>query len=118
MSPISQEPLSIADVESSAGQRVLRLNGPVLMNNLWDFQAKVRANTSKALILDVTGVPYIDSAGIGALVGAYVTQQKEGRSLSLVGVTDRVLGSLKATRVDQFFRLFGSLEEAQRAMSA
>jgi anti-sigma B factor antagonist len=88
------------------------------MNNLWDFQAKVRANTSKCLILDVAGVPYIDSAGIGALVGAYVTHQKDGRNLSLVGITDRVLGSLKATRVDQFFHFFPSLEEAQRATSA
>lgn len=118
MSPISREPLSVEDLESSPSQRVLRLNGPVLMNNLFDFQAKVRASTSKSLILDMAGVPYIDSAGIGALVGAYVTHQKDGRSLSLAGVTDRVLGSLKATRVDQFFRLFPSLEEARAGLRA
>lgn len=31
----------------------------------------------------MAGVPYVDSAGIGALVGAYVNHQKDGRSLVL-----------------------------------
>jgi anti-sigma B factor antagonist len=37
---------------------------------------------SRALIIDLTNVPYVDSAGIGALVGAYVRHQKEGYSLA------------------------------------
>jgi len=101
-----QDPLSIEDLaRPQDGQRILRLNGPLLMNNLFDFQAKVRADQSRELILDLTRVPYIDSAGIGALVGAYVNHQKEGRNLVLVGVNDRVLTSLKVTRVEQFFRI-------------
>lgn len=85
----------------------------MVLTNLFDFQARVRANTAKTLIIDLTGVPYVDSARIGALVGAYVTHQKEGKSLSLVGVNDRVLNALKITRVEQFFRLFRTVEEAE-----
>ena len=108
-----QEPLSIEDIAGPQdGQRILRLTGPLLINNLFDFQSKVRGDTSAKLILDFTAVPYIDSAGIGSLVGAYVTHQKEGRSLVLVGVTERVLNALKVTRVEQFFRFCNSVAEA------
>ena len=87
-----QESLRIEDVVGSkAGPRILRLTGPIVINNLFEFQAMVRADTSRALIIDLSNVPYVDSAGIGALVGAYVTHQKDGRSLALVGVSDRIL---------------------------
>jgi anti-sigma B factor antagonist len=113
-----QEPLSIEDLAGPQdGQRILRLTGPLLINNLFDFQAMVRANTSRELILDFTGVQYIDSAGIGSLVGAYVSHQKEGRSLVLVGVTERVLNALKVTRVEQFFRFCKTVDEVSQAVA-
>ena len=109
-----QEPLVIEDLAGAKdGQRILRLKGPVVINNLFDFQATVRADKSRSLIIDLTDVPYIDSAGIGALVGAYVTHQKEGRSLSLVGVSQRIHSALQVTRVEQFFRFFDNLQQAQ-----
>jgi anti-sigma B factor antagonist len=76
----------------------------------------VRASSSPTLIIDFTNVPYVDSAGIGALVGAYVTHQKEGRSLYLVGVSDRIHNALQVTRVDNFFRFFGTMAEAENAV--
>jgi anti-sigma B factor antagonist len=113
-----QEPLNIEDISGTAsGQRVLRLSGPITLTNFFPFQAMVRADTSRTLILDLAGVPYIDSAGIGALVGAYVNRQKDGRSLCLAGVTDRVRGSLQVTRVEQFFAFYDTLAAAQRAVA-
>ena len=109
-----QEPLSIEDVPGPKdGQRVLRLSGPLVIATLFDFQARVRANNSRALIIDFSSVPYVDSAGIGALVGAYVTRQKDGRSLYLVGVSDRIHSALQVTRVDHFFRFFNTMAEIE-----
>ena len=93
-------------VDTPEGSRVLRLNGPITISNFFEFQSLIRGNTSRHLILDLTQVPYIDSAGIGALVGAYVNHQKEGRSLALAGVTSRVRDALKVTRVEQFFQFY------------
>ncbi len=113
-----QEPLQIEDVSGMPdGQRVLRLQGLVTLSNFFEFQSLVRGNTSRHLILDLAGVPYMDSAGIGALVGAYVNHQKEGRSLALVGVNDRVRGSLQVTRVEQFFQFYDSRSAAQGALA-
>ena len=111
-----QQSLVIEDIPGPKdGQRVLRLSGPLVMSTLFDFQAKVRANNLPTLIIDFTNVPYVDSAGIGALVGAYVTHQKDGRSLYLVGVSDRIHNALQVTRVDNFFRFFNTMAEVENA---
>jgi len=113
-----QDPLAIEDLNNATtGSRVLRLKGPILISNLFDFQARVRSNASRSLILDLTEVPYIDSAGIGALVGAYVNHQKDGRTLALVGVSDRVHNALKVTHVESFFKFFDSLPAAEKIVN-
>src|SRR5579863_1409692 len=114
-----QDTLQIDDTPGTqAGHRVLRLNGALVMTTMFEFQATVRADQSKALIIDFTNVPYVDSAGIGALVGAYVTCQHGGRSLALVGVSERIHNALKVTRVEQFFKFFDSVSAAEAASAA
>jgi anti-sigma B factor antagonist len=114
-----QEPLVIEDLAGlPAGERILRLNGPLVISNLFDFQGRVRADESKRLIIDFTSVPYVDSAGIGALVGAYVNRLKAGRSLALVGVNERVFNALKVTHVESLFRFFDSLDAAKQAVAS
>src|SRR6202167_5876115 len=114
-----QESLRIQDQPGTkAEQRILRLDGALVMTTMFEFQAMVRADKSQALIIDFTNVPYVDSAGIGALVGAYVTRQHGGRSLALVGVSDRVHNALAVTRVEQFFRFFDSVSAAEESSAA
>jgi anti-sigma B factor antagonist len=113
-----QEPLVIEDLlGAKRGQRILRLTGPIIINNLFDLQARMRANKTQALILDFSGVPYVDSAGIGTLVGAYVTHQRDGRKLLLVGVCERIHNAFKVTHVEQFFSFFPTLAEAEDAVA-
>ena len=105
-----QEPLFIEDIAGPKnGQRILRLSGPLVLTTLFDFQSRVRSDTSPTLILDFTNVPYVDSAGIGALVGAYVTHHKDGHSLYLIGASQRVQDALQVTRVKQFFHFIDSV---------
>ena len=111
-----EQPLHIEDLPGSReGVHILRLAGPLTLPNLFGFQSKVRADNSRALILDFTDVPLADSAGIGALVGAYVTRQKDGRSLGLVGVNQRIHQALEVTRVESFFHFYGTVAEAEEA---
>jgi anti-anti-sigma factor len=70
------------------------------------------------MILDLSYVPYIDSAGLGSIVGAYVSLQKAGRWMALSGVNDRVSKLFEITRVQHLFLTFPSLGEAIHAMSA
>ena len=112
---MAREPLVVEDLPGPKdGQRVLRLSGPLTLSTLFEFQAKVRADHSRALFLDFTNVPYVASAGIGSLVGAYVNHQKDGCSLYLVGVNQRVRDALQVTRVQQFFCFLDSISAADQ----
>ena len=109
------QPLHIDDTQDSNNHRVLRLTGPLTLSNLFEFQTLVRAGRAPLTVIDLTGVPYIDSAGIGALLGAHVSAQREKRSLALAGVNERVRNALEITRVYQFFSVFATVGEVQGA---
>src|ERR1700730_16691639 len=109
------ENLTIDEFSAGAGQRILRLTGPLVLNSFFAFQTLIREDQTDLLVLDFAAVPYIDSAGIGAMVGAYVHRQKEGRSLLLVVVQPRVRTALQVTKVEQFFRFSDSLPAAAGA---
>jgi anti-sigma B factor antagonist len=103
------EPLKIEDLGVQNQKRVLKLSGPLTIATLYEFQNLVRSNAGISLVLDFTSVPYVDSAGVGALVGAYVRHQKDGHSLTLAGVNDRVRNTLKVTQVENFFQYTDSV---------
>jgi anti-sigma B factor antagonist len=105
------DPLTIQDLSTDDNIRILKLSGPLTITTLYEFQNLIRANSSPRLIVDFTNVPYVDSAGVGALVGAYVRHQKEGHSITLAGVNDRVRGTLKVTQVDSFFQYIDSVPQ-------
>ena len=116
ISRMPDQPLQIEELPGSReGIHILRLSGPLTLSNIFGFQSKLRADNSRALILDFTKVPLADSSGIGALVGAYVTRQKDGRSMGLVGVNQRIHNALEVTRVQNFFHFYETVEDAEKA---
>ena len=65
-------------------------------------------------ILDLTEVPYMDSAGLGMLVSHYVRCQGRGVRLVAAGVSSRVVQLFELTKVDKLFPRFGSVEDADQ----
>lgn len=111
---MQEKPLEIERVDDAGGQSVIfRLHGPLLLGNFFSFQSMVRSDQSNLLLIDVADVPYIDSAGIGCLVGAHVSREHAGRKLVIVGASERLINMLKATKVDQLFVFAGTVDEAR-----
>jgi anti-sigma B factor antagonist len=97
---------------------VLQLSGPLTAGNAPAFQnAMRREDPAETLILDLSDVPYIDSAGLGLLVTAYVTREKSGRRMVLSGINSRVQKLFDVTRVTRLFLIFSNPEEAVAALS-
>ena len=94
--------------------RILRLTGPLVLATLFDFRPRyVRTLPIRSCWISPRSPRR--SAGIGALVGAYVTHQKDGRSLYLIGVSQRVQDALQVTRVKQFFHFVDSVAAVEQA---
>ena len=65
---------------------VLSLRGPLTMENVTPFLNAVRRENAPTVILDLSGVPYLDSSGLGSLVSA-CTSATSGRRPSSATVT-------------------------------
>jgi len=68
------------------------------------------------VILDFTGVPFIDSAGLGALVGAYVATQKVQRKMVVAGMGSQVKTLIEMTKVSQLIQSYDTVSEAEEAL--
>ncbi len=97
---------------SAAGQRVMHLNGPVVVETLFKFRDAINQETAAKVILDFTQVPYIDSAGLGSMVSAFVRFKDSGRGLALAGMNSKCKALLQMTNLESTFRTFPTLEEA------
>jgi anti-sigma B factor antagonist len=98
-----------------AGQRILRMKGPLSIHTVFEFQNVVRTETSASLIIDFSGVPFIDSAGLGALVGAHLSAQKSQRKILLAAMNSQAITLLEMTRIRSLFNIYSTLQEAEAA---
>ena len=67
------------------------------------------------LIIDVQQVQFLDSTGLGVLVGALKRVRAEGGSLDIVCTQERILKIFEITGLDKVFGLHGSVDEARAA---
>jgi len=111
---VNDDPLSILRRSGASGATVIELDGPVTLRNLFALQDELRSTEPcGTTILDFTKVPYMDSAGIGAIVNHFVHCQKCGCKMIAAGVNNRVLELFKLTRVNTVIGLTASVEEAE-----
>jgi anti-sigma B factor antagonist len=101
---------------SKDGQKILTLKGSLNIQTIFDFQKATREETAPKLILDFSGVPYMDSAGLGALVGAYVAAQRTQRKLAVAGTNTQVKALIDMTHVGTLIKSYSSVQEAEEAL--
>src|SRR3954452_5374984 len=66
----------------------------------------------KQLLLNLEGVPYIDSAGLGEIVRTYTTIRRQGGKLKLLNLTKRIQDLLAITKLLPVFETYDSEPEA------
>jgi len=87
-----------------------RIDAAVAIRFKDDMRAATRDGPPR-VVLDLTGVEFIDSSGLGAIV-ASMKQLGHPRRLDLAGLTGTVEKVFRLTRMDTVFRLYPSLDEA------
>jgi anti-sigma B factor antagonist len=98
------------------GTTVLTLAGPLTLSTMFPLQAELRNLSPQVLILDLTDVPYIDSAGLGLIPHYYVSAQQEGRTLLLAGVSHRVAAVMGHARIDTLVKVFPTVGDAEASL--
>jgi anti-sigma B factor antagonist len=110
---MASDPLQVERLDRG----VLSLHGPLTMENVSPFLNAVRREDAPTMILDFTGVPYLDSSGLGSLVSACTSCAKAGRRIALTGVNPRVRRVFEITKVEQVLLVFPTLADALEAFT-
>ena len=82
------------------------------------FQDKVRAlvrDGEKHVVVDMNGVHYINSCGIGSLVGALTTLRRSGGEIRIAAVRNEVQSVFVTTKLETIFHFHHSVNEAVSA---
>ncbi|MGN6607483.1 MAG: STAS domain-containing protein [Jatrophihabitans sp.] len=101
--------------ESVAGASVLSVRGevdvysaPTLRDNL----TELLESGAEAVVVDLTEVAFLDSTGLGALIGARTEAENSGGRLALVCTNDRILKLFTITGLDSVFSIYEGVDEA------
>lgn len=104
------------------GVTILDLKGKMTLGEgdelLKDKINSLLANSRKKLVLNLEGVPYIDSAGLGEIVRTYTTVSRQGGSLKLLNLTKRIEDLLSITKLLTVFETFDTEAEAIKSFPA
>jgi anti-sigma B factor antagonist len=106
----------VASSGTREGHMILTLRGCLNIHTISDFQSATRAETAPKLILDFSGVSYVDSAGLGALVGVYVAAQRTQRKLVVAGPSKQVKALIEMTQVGTLISSYATVHEAEEAL--
>ena len=104
--------LIIENTALSASVRVLKLSGPFTIKDIWPFQAAARQSADPILIIDLTDVPYMDSAALGSIMGVHVSRQRMHKKYALVGANDGLVTLFDVAGVAGFLIRYPTTAEA------
>jgi len=104
-------------VERQAGDvTILDLEGKITIGEgsvaLRTVVRHLLSEGKKKILLNLGGVSYIDSSGIGELVSSFTTVSKEGGSLKLLNLTQKVQDLLAITKLLTVFDVYENEDEA------
>ena len=104
------------DERSVGSVKVLDLTGQIKFTQgdemLKDKIHSVVHQGSTKILVNLAGVDYVDSAGLGELVGAYTTVTKAGGHMKLLNLTKKMHDLLSITKLLTVFETFDSEQEA------
>jgi anti-sigma B factor antagonist len=100
-------------IEKNTDETTIRGTGKITSASADYFQTTIRGAIpgNKKIVLDLTGVEYIDSSGLGALVSVYMAAGRAHCELELANPKPRVRDLLKITKLSTIFEghQFGGL---------
>jgi anti-sigma B factor antagonist len=103
--PVAPVPELSFDIVRNVDEILVHCHGRIVSATHTALQDRVRAlipGTTR-IVLDLTDVTYLDSSGLGTLVGLYVSCKKGGSTLKLIHLSERVKELLRLTQLAAIF---------------
>lgn len=103
-------------IRHSEGITILAFSGSITLGEggvvVRDAIQEALKTGAKTLIIDLGGVNYMDSSGLGELTGAYTSAKNKGCELKLINLTKKIDGLLQITKLATVFDIYADEKEA------
>jgi anti-anti-sigma factor len=109
------------DVEKTAGSTndvvVYALKGKLSLETVTSFLPKIREESAPHVVLDMSGVNFLDSAGVGALVSLFVSRRNQGKTFGLTNLTPQATAVVTVAGLQKLLPISKTIEEARASKS-
>jgi anti-sigma B factor antagonist len=111
----------ILNVQEKQGIVFIRLIGDVVggpdATDLTERFHELIDKGKNRIVVDMTNVDYMNSSGLGILIGGLTTVRNSGGDLKLLNLKEKLEQILRITKLDQVFDLYDSEEEVVNSFS-
>ena len=111
-----------AKVRRVGNVAIVDLNGKITLGEntgiLRDELRSLLAQGTKSILLNMQGVSYVDSAGLGELVGAYTTAMNQGGSVKLLHLQGKMRDLMQITKLHTILPTFDNEQAAVSSFGA
>lgn len=97
---------------SNGAHLVTRLSGKLSLETVSNFIQTMRPEPAAHLVLDMSGVSFLDSAGVGALVSLFVHRRHHGQSLAIAALTQQGMAVLQVAGLVKLLPTYPTVEAA------
>ena len=109
--------LEMEKVGGTNGHNVTLLRGKLSLETVHDFIQAMRQEPAAHLVLDMSGVSFLDSSGVGALVSLFVSRRHAAKTMALAGLTKQGVAVLQVSGLTKLIPAYPTVEEAASAHS-
>jgi len=112
--------LHVDEVGAEPGVHLLRISGELDLGTIGSLQSGVgeRIGPAACIVLDLEGLTFCDSTGLGAIIKLHRRAADLGGVLALAAPGQRVVDVLSISGVDQVIAVYPSTAAALRALRA
>jgi anti-anti-sigma factor len=107
------------NIEDHAGVKILRLHGELGANEgltLIEEVTEALEGRGACAVIDMSGVPSISSAGIGAVVRIKAQANTQEQTVLFADPSPFVSGVLVASKLDKFLEIYASVDQALQSL--
>jgi len=98
------------------GEKIMVLEGVLNAETAFQFRDNVRQGEPATLVVDMSRVRYVDSSGLGVLIGAYASFERNCRRLLLAGLNDRVWELFRTCKINDVFTRYATVADAEQTV--
>jgi anti-sigma B factor antagonist len=97
---------------STEALTVYTATGKLSIETVNEFLPKLRAEAAQRVILDLSGVTFLDSAGVGALVSLFVSRRNHGKEFGLAALAPQSSAVVTVAGLQNLLPIYKTVEDA------